>query len=240
MFVKGLMSVSPSFRTVQRQQLVDQVIQGLRQRIVAGEFPLGQRLPTESELMAQFLVGRSTIREAVRALAHTGLLEVRQGDGTYVRALSEDTEPLSQRLRRARLVEVHEVRRALELEIARLAALRRDDVDLERLRERLRRRRTRAARGDLEGVLDADVDFHVVVAAATKNAVLADLYQTFAIALREALGELFATLGVNEDRTRLHEDLVDAIEQYDPDRAQAITVRHLDHIAQALNELLLQ
>ena len=73
-------------KSVPRQQVVDGVIAQLEAQIEAGAFAVGDRLPTEPELMAQLGVGRSTVREAVRALAHVGLVEVRQGAGTFVRA----------------------------------------------------------------------------------------------------------------------------------------------------------
>jgi DNA-binding FadR family transcriptional regulator len=206
------------------------VIRQLRERLALGLYTVGEKLPSEGELMAQFGVGRSTIREAIRAIAHTGMLEVRQGDGTYVRTLQPADEPLAQRLRRARVVEVHEVRRALELEMARLAALRRDETDVERMRAALHARRAAAARGDHAALLDADVAFHLAVATATRNAVLADLYRAFAAALRGALAEIFSAVGVNEDRTQLHERLAAAIAAGDAAAAQAITADLLDRI----------
>jgi len=87
-----------SLTSTRRSGLVDQVIDQLRQAIADGEWPVGQRIPAEPELVAALGVGRNTVREAVRALSHAGLLEVRQGDGTFVRATSE----LSGALRRAK------------------------------------------------------------------------------------------------------------------------------------------
>ena len=75
--------------TTRRTGLVDQVIEQMRKAISSGEWPVGQRIPAEPELVSALGVGRNTVREAVRALAHAGLLEVRQGDGTFVRATSE-------------------------------------------------------------------------------------------------------------------------------------------------------
>ena len=72
--------------TTRRAGLVDQVIDQMRGAITAGEWPVGRRIPPEPELVTALGVGRNTVREAVRALSHAGLLEVRQGDGTFVRA----------------------------------------------------------------------------------------------------------------------------------------------------------
>src|SRR5581483_9202285 len=132
-------AVMPAFQPVRRERLADQVVHQLRRRLAAGEFAVGQKLPPEPELMAQLAVGRTTIREAVRALAHAGYLDVRQGDGTYVRALDPGQDQLAERLRQARVPEVYELRRALELEMARLAALRWDGDDLARIHAALER-----------------------------------------------------------------------------------------------------
>src|SRR5919205_2138198 len=75
--------------TSHRQPLADEVTAKLREMIQTGEWQLQQRIPSESELMSGLGVSRGTLREAVKALAHSGMLEVRRGDGTYVRATSE-------------------------------------------------------------------------------------------------------------------------------------------------------
>lgn len=72
-----------------RSALSEQVIAALRNQITSGEWPVGSRIPTEPELVEQLGVARNTVREAVRALAHNGLLDIRQGSGTYVVATSE-------------------------------------------------------------------------------------------------------------------------------------------------------
>lgn len=72
-----------------RSALSEQVIAALRAQITSGEWPVGSRIPTEPELVEQLGVARNTVREAVRALAHNGLLDIRQGSGTYVVATSE-------------------------------------------------------------------------------------------------------------------------------------------------------
>ena len=101
--------------TTRRSGLVDEVIGQLRTVIAAGEWPVGERIPTEQELVALLGVGRNTVREAVRALSHGGLLDVRQGDGTYVRATSEVSGAI-RRLCGSELHEVLQVRRALEVD----------------------------------------------------------------------------------------------------------------------------
>lgn len=99
---------------------------------------MGERIPNESVLVDHLGVGRNTVREAVRALAHAGILDVRQGDGTYVRATSEVSGAL-RRLCGSELREILQVRRALEVEGARLAALNHTADELGELRALLAR-----------------------------------------------------------------------------------------------------
>ena len=209
---------------------MDQVIQQLRERIAAGQYRIGERLPPEPELMAQLGVGRSTLREAVRALAHAGLVEARQGSGTYVRALRE-TDPLEARVRQAEAAEANEVRMLLELETARLAALRRDVDDLAQMRRHLEARDAAQADEDTEALLDADLAFHTAIARAGKNAVLAGLYETFARALRPTFNVVFPLAGSN---AQLHWQLLAAIEAQDTAAARRVTEALLTHIRRSL------
>lgn len=222
-----------------RQPLGDQVIAILKERLQSGEFQVGQRFPSEPELMEQLGVGRTTVREAVRVLEHAGLLEVRQGDGTYVRSTAGTDRGLAQRLERAHVLEVFAVRRALDLEMVRLAALARSDADLAKLREVINR-----MRGALEGKRDpkafaaASIDLHLTVAGATKNEVLTELYSSFAVALRGAIEEVAGLPGVMEACLSRHERLVDALTAQEPDTAQAITGQYLDRVTALLEEVL--
>src|SRR3954447_7608676 len=79
----------PALRTARRAGLIEQVIEQLREQIIAGTWAIGSRIPTESELAQLTGTSRNTVREAVQSLVHAGLLERRQGSGTYVLAASE-------------------------------------------------------------------------------------------------------------------------------------------------------
>jgi len=212
---------------IERQQLSVQVLEKLRDLVRNGEYPIGSRLPTEPRLMESLGVGRSTIREAVQTLSHMGVLEVRQGSGTYVRSLPSDSEPLSSTLRRMKIAEVHEARLAIEGEIAFLAAQRRSPDHLARMRDALRRRAL--AKDDTQEntvLVDADLDFHLTIAQACGNPVLEDLYRSFSVVVRDAIMVQFREAGTDDIQTENHEDLYRAIEAQDPDRARD-TVRTL-------------
>ncbi|WP_347037594.1 GntR family transcriptional regulator [Glutamicibacter halophytocola] len=75
--------------TPMRRPLADEVAAKLQDGVAQGRWPVGERIPSEPELMAEFGISRGTLREAIKALARTGMFEVRRGDGTYVRATNE-------------------------------------------------------------------------------------------------------------------------------------------------------
>lgn len=227
-----------SFRGVQQRKLGDQVIQQLQEKISLGELQPGNKIPTEPELMSLFGVGRSTIREAVCVLVKAGLLEVRQGDGTYVLNKTGSPEPLEHRLRRAAILEVYEVRRLLELEIAKLAAQRRTGDDLARMRESLDRLRAAKWGEDNRAYVASDLAFHLAIAAASKNSVLTDLYLSFANVLRDALEKLLSDPELYQNQLALHEQLLAAIERKDEQAAEYWTAENLDRTMQDLQTLL--
>jgi len=98
---------------LQRHSLADAVVSRLQQQLSFGEYQPGEKLPSEPELMEKFGVGRSTIREAIRILANSGQLSVRQGSGTFVEQQTGIAEPLSIRLKRADTKDLDEVRQLL-------------------------------------------------------------------------------------------------------------------------------
>lgn len=228
-----------ALRAAGRTSLVDSVVDQLRTQLADGEWAVGDRIPTEHELAQQLGVGRNTVREAVRALVHTGLLEPRQGDGTYVRSRSELAAAMQRRLRRSAALDAYEVRASLERDAARYAALRRTDDDLAALRAALGGRTRAWQAQDTEALIEADVTFHQKVAAAAHNPVLAELYDYFSDALRSTLSSVMrAPL---PDAVRLqnaaHVTIVDAIAARDPDAAEQAAVAHLTEASQALRGL---
>jgi len=220
-------------RIARGPSLVDQAIDALRAEIADGTWPIGERIPTEPELTATLGVGRNCLREAIRALVHAGLLETRQGDGTYVTATSDLAGAVRRRVGRAQLLEIFELRRALEVEAARLAALRRDEADLAEL-ERLLAAREEASRAqDLAAFVELDVALHRAIVAAAHNALLTELYDDFTSSLRDAVGST-AGAGSAEHQIHAHDALIAAIRAGDAVSAQAETALFLDELMDEL------
>ncbi len=212
--------------TARRTPLADRVAEDLHQRIRSGEWPVGARLPGEMRLAAELGVGRSTIREAIRRLVGRGVLESRQGAGTFLVSRDGDEE-WGRAVRDADIVAVVEARIAIEAEAAALAAERRTSADLRRLRNALADRgRRRDGGADL---VDVDMAFHRAVVAASHNAVLIELFDVFMPRLREAMQEMVRS-HPRFDRTADHDRhvrLVDAVAERDPRRAARESRTHL-------------
>src|ERR1700675_2064532 len=132
----------PPLRPRRAPSVTEDAINKIRELIVSGSWGPGDRLPKESELAAQLGLSRNSLREAVRALSQLRVLEVRQGDGTYVSSLEPDlllesTGFVSHLLLGDTEVELYEVRRILEASAAALAAARIDDEGKAELKRRL-------------------------------------------------------------------------------------------------------
>lgn len=224
---------------IRRGSLCDEVIAQLREQIASGSWPVGERIPPESELVERLQVGRGTVREAIKALAHIGLLEVRQGDGTYVKTRSELAGALRRQMRAVTDLHVQEVRRALEVEGARLAAVRRTDEDLRAMAEALDARDVAAEAARELGRWDetwgapwveADVRFHQAVIAASHNPMLTEMY----LEMGRELASLLTRLAKEDDQepflVRGHRTLLEAIEAGD-EQAAALEAMHNVEVA---------
>ena len=198
-----------------------------RSAIASGRWPVGSRIPTEAELCAQLHLSRASVREAVRALAHSGLLEPRQGEGTFVTANDASSVALTRRLASAETRDVLEVRRALDLTAASLAAMRRTDTDLAHLQLTYEHRCDVARSGDVIAFTAADISFHRAVADASHNSLLVDLYS----ALVDAIAHTLASdrcLNSFRSGDAAHLDLLKRIGEQNPEGAAAAAAAILD------------
>jgi DNA-binding FadR family transcriptional regulator len=200
--------------------LSDRVIARLRQQITSGAWPVGSRIPTEPELVEQLGVARNTVREAVRALAHNGLLDIRQGSGTWVIATSELAGVMQRRFAAADPAQVAELRGMLEAAASARAARRRTEEDLQRLDALLARREQAWAVGRRDAFVDADSAFHLAVVAAAHNEVLLELYADLGQVIRDSLGAHFDA-GLRAEDYLDHSRLLAAIRAGDAAAAAA-------------------
>ncbi len=223
----------PQLPRIRRGSLVETAIDSLRGAIQQSQWQIGERLPVEADLAAALGVSRNTVREAVRVLVHMGMLETRQGDGTYVRSTRDPGESL-RRIGRSRLRDQLEVRVMLESEAAGLAARRRTREDLERMTTALDRRA--GAGTDIAGRIRHDEAFHHALVEAAHNPALLELYRYFAGAVAETIQRTERDRDLPEPSQEDHELLLAAIRQQNAGRATTLARRLLEPSLAALQE----
>lgn len=209
-----------------RTGLIDSTVGQLRERIASGLWPVGTRIPAEPALVELLGVGRNTVREAVQSLVHSGLVERRQGSGTYVLSASELAVTMSRTIADARQRDVVEVRRSLEVEAARLAARRRTTTDVATISS-LRDVRNEAWQArELDRMVAADLALHRAIARAARNPVLLSLYENLIDAITDNIRFNFAQVQDSDN----HDGLVDAIVRGDSAAAVEETSEYLSNL----------
>ncbi|WP_285136104.1 FadR/GntR family transcriptional regulator [Microbacterium sp. lyk4-40-TSB-66] len=223
------------FVSVPRSQ-TDVVIGGIKAMLTRGELGPGSRLPIEKDLAAQLGVSRGSLREGVRALATLGVLETRQGDGTYVTALDPRTllSPLgflADLQQPAHAADLLAVRRMLEAETVSLAATRLTDEELAQLDRTLGVVDTILQNDpdmDLEGFIDADTEFHRIIARASGNPALAAIIDTLVgRTFRARLWRAITHRGSVRETQAEHRAILDELVRRDPARARIRMQVHL-------------
>ena len=225
--------------------LTDQVVTALRQRVEAGEFAQGAKLPSESELVAVYRVSRTVVREAMSQLRARGLVETRRGIGTFAQEAvqrppfpvpSVDPTTLSE------VIALLELRMSLETEAAALAAKRASPAHVDRLRELLEAIEQTASHAS-DDAADPDFEFHLTVAEATGNHYFSDLLRHLGrtIIPRTRLDSSAAARQARSDYlrgvNREHQDIFRAIARSDADAARAAMRTHLANSRERLRGL---
>jgi len=218
---------------ISKGSLVETAIESLRQAIEKGHWAIGERLPVEAQLSESLGVSRNTVREAVRVLVHVGMLDTRQGDGTYVRATKDAGETL-RRINRAQLRDKLEVRIMLETEAAKLAAERRDAKDLERMTLALDERAK--AGDDVERRIRHDHAFHTALVAASHNPALSEMYDYFANSVAQTIELTELDSELPEPSQEDHELLLAAIRRQDSVKAETLSRALLQPSLKALGK----
>lgn len=210
--------------------LTDEAILRIKDMIVSGQLKPGDRLPREADLAETLGLSRNSLREAVRALSLINILDVRQGDGTYVTSL--DPHLLLDALtfvvdfhRDDSVLDFLRVRRILEPAAAAMAAQR---VTPEALRVMQDSIDSSTAESTPEELLSLDIDFHRLVAAASGNSVLASLIEGLSGPTNRArVWRGHTETGAHERTVREHQAILDALTAGEPDLAHAAMVVHV-------------
>jgi DNA-binding FadR family transcriptional regulator len=222
-------------------RVTDEAIGRIKQMIVAGELQPGDRLPREPDLAARLGLSRSSLREAVKALALIRVLDVRQGDGTYVTSLDPtlllETMGFVLDLHQdASVLEFFEVRRILEPAAAARAAIRMSDTEVAVLRTLLDEL---GPEPSVEDLLTNDVEFHRLIAVGSGNRALASIIdslrqQTYRARIWRGLTQTDAVARTVAE----HRAILDAIAGREPDVARSWATVHIAGVERWIQDAL--
>lgn len=228
-------------KPIKSKRTTEIILEQIKNLIIGGQLVPGDRFLTENELTERFQVSRTSVREALAALSLTGILEIRQGEGIFVKSASPNSviEPLTFILlmEKNQVQNILEVRKALEVEAAGLAAARRDEYDLEHLKQLVEQ--MKADLPESKGSEKLDLEFHLTLAQASKNPLLNRMMNT----VQEIMGQtlrltralwMAATAGTSQRLFEEHRDIYQAIQTQDPEKARKLTYEHLRKVEQEL------
>jgi len=214
-----------------RNKISDQIINQILLSIRKGELKVGDRLPSEAELTEQLGVGRSSLREALRALSMVGIINVRHGKGAYVNADPESLALYSLEWKdikkQQKVQEIIEARMHLEQVIVQLVIEKADEEDFRELRDRLKY--MQSLRNEREAYIQADLAFHFALAKASHNSLMLSFYYNIRHIMRTWLERTMPQI-YQQDRDiteQQHSDLLQAIEARDLAKAQTVIRQHI-------------
>jgi len=221
-----------------RETVSTEITRKLLEYLLAGHVQPGERIPSERQLATTLGVGRSVVREALKSLTLLGLVEVRQGDGTYLKRA--DSELLPQviewglLLGEKRVDDLIEAREHLEVIVSGLAAERRDAAALADLRKHLDE--MRLAMSDPEGFVAADVAFHLRVAEASGNGTLHNIMSGIRTLLQVWISRVMYAASDYRPSYDDHVAIFDAIEASDAAAARRAMVDHMERAERRLRD----
>lgn len=227
------------------KRLYQEIGFSLQERILKGEFKVGDRLPPERDIAEEMEVSRSVVREAIIMLELRGLVEVRKGSGVYVINIpSLENQTIQAQMPRSSSdigpFELLQARQVIESEIAGFAARHVTKSDIQRLRDALNSEKHNLDNGIED--YDSDELFHLIIAEASQNSVLADIANDLWLRRHESSmwRQLHSRITNNDYRKAWlsdHERILVALQKRDPEGARKAMWEHLENVKQVLFEL---
>lgn len=217
-----------------------EIIHALTARMFSGTGLAGTKLPSERQLAEELGVGRAQVREAIHSLGLLGVVDIRHGDGTYLRESGSDLLPRVIEwglfLGEPRVLDLIEARQHIEIALAGLAARRATDDDIARMRASLRE--MDRVSGDEAAFVDLDIEFHGIIASAARNTALADVLANITSLLRVWMRRSLRAAGETASSHGEHVLVVDAIASRDRRAAESAMRQHVRHAERRLKRTL--
>ncbi|MEO6063903.1 MAG: FadR/GntR family transcriptional regulator [Thermoflexales bacterium] len=221
---------------LKRETLSEQAAEQLSAWMDARGMRPGDLLPSQAELADQFGVSRTVVREAMRALAGRGVLDVVNGKGAVLKPLNSESLAAyftrSRRFEDVSLVEMMEVRCGLEMQTAGLAAQRRNGTDVDRMRAIVSDMGLYL--GQVDKHAELDLQLHLAIAEAARNRMLMHMIESIRESVLLAMETGMIKRATDDDRRRMqgeHETIVAAIQQQNPDTARHRMAEHIESAA---------
>lgn len=231
-------TVSQLFGEVRKSSVTETIVNQVKQLLLEGRLVPGQKLPSEREMAEQLHVGRSSVREATSAMVALGIVEIRPGEGAYVRSdFPQSTiasASWSSLVMTGHTQDLVEARRAIEVATVRLAALRATPEQLRDLHSQANRMDIAS---NLEEFIELDLAFHFTIAHASQNLVLREVMVGIQQLLRGSMVTILQTEGMRLLANSQHHSLCDALDRKDVDSAEAVILAHLKKHATVLSKL---
>ncbi len=219
-----------ALRPLQRSRLYEDVGERLGEYVRATDMAPGDQFPPERELSRQLAVSRTSVRQAFVVLQALGFVDVRHGEGVFLRRTRGFGESFTKLVeRRRRLPEVLEAREALEVKLAELAAGRRSEDDLAEMRSALSHMEAEIRDGGLG--IEGDAGFHHAIALAARNEVLLHMIDAMAEVIQESRVESLSEPGRPPRSLEAHRRILQAIESRDPGLSAEAMGAHLRQVA---------
>ena len=219
------MEVAP----IKSTRIYEEIVRQVKQMIAEGRLKSGDQLPPERDLAEKFVVSRTSVREALRALESLGLVEIRPGEGTFIREVSVEAliEPLALVMasQRGAIAELFEARRLLEPAIAALAAGRATPEELSEMERILEEQAKEIAAGNTG--LAQDAAFHAAIGVAAHNAAITRIAHAIMDLLTQSREESLNTPGRPQRSHQDHCRILGAIRAHDERAAHQAMLDHL-------------
>ncbi len=223
--------IPQSMESVQKGSVVDKIIESFRHAFYSGRFKMGEKLPTEFELMDELGVSRNSLREAMKILTTLGIVEIRRGDGTYVcdeiKPSLMDTTIYGMLFEKSSAEEVVELRQMLDENVLRMAIDKCSDNDIEIMQDYINRMRVHFNEGQIAKASRLDYDFHLYLSKCANNRmfhrIVSGVYSLFENSIEKNIRteELFAKADQH------HQAIVDCLKSRDKNKVSEVVAQSL-------------
>jgi GntR family transcriptional repressor for pyruvate dehydrogenase complex len=221
--------MTTTLQPIERQRVYETIVDQMRNLIDNGTWKTGQRLPSERELTEMLAVSRTSVREALRILEAMELIEIRQGEGSFIKESTSVPSRLQTLITLFKAdeytVDIMEARELLETQIAFLAAESATDEDIQALEANVERMEIKIKSG--ESAVEENIEFHLRLTQATGNRVLLELQQIFFQLVHETISHLYDIPGRMHVSLQQHRSILNAVKNHQPTEAHRLMLEHL-------------